>query len=64
VCGGLRFSFAVSEIKPRQFALIFLVLALVGCGQAGQGQAPSVPYSRDSGADMRGGSDGGGGGGM
>jgi hypothetical protein len=65
MCGRLPVSFAVSEIKPRQFAAVFVLLTLVGCGQAapGQGQAPSVPYSRDSGADMRSGPDGGGGGG-
>jgi hypothetical protein len=65
MCGRLRFSFAVSETKPKQFAAVFVLLTLVGCGQvaSGQGQPPYAPYSRDSGADMRNGSDGGGGGG-
>jgi len=48
--------------------VVFLVLALASCAQmsAGQDPAPAWPYSRDSGPDMRGGSDGGGegGGGM
>ncbi len=49
----------------RVFAAIFVVLALVGCAQpiSGQGSAVYAPYSRDGGADMRGGGDGGGGGG-
>jgi hypothetical protein len=49
----------------RLFAAVVVIL-LVGCaeGPASQGQAPSAPYSRDSGADMRSGGDGGGGGGM
>lgn len=65
MCGRRRLSFDVSEIKPRQFAAVFVLLALVGCGQVapGQGQAPYAPYSRDTGADMRNGGDGGGGGG-
>jgi|GEM_PF-3469301 len=65
MCGRPRPSCDVSEIKPRQFAAVFVVLALVGCGQVApeQGQAPYAPYSRDSGSDMRNGGDGGGGGG-
>jgi len=65
MCGRPCPSSDVSAIKPRQFAAVFVLLALVGCGQVapGQGEAPYAPYSRDSGADMRNGSDGGGGGG-
>jgi hypothetical protein len=65
MCGRPRSSSDVAEIKSRQFAAVFVLLALVGCGQVapGQGQTPYAPYSRDSGADMRGGSDGSGGGG-
>jgi hypothetical protein len=46
-------------------AAVLLILALAGCAQVptSQGPAPYAPYSRDSGADMRGGGDGGGGGG-
>jgi hypothetical protein len=54
----------------KSFAAVVVIL-LVGCAQGpasqrptSQGQAPSAPYSRDSGADMRSGGDGGGGGGM
>jgi hypothetical protein len=43
----------------RQLVALFVILAVA----PGQGQAPSAPYSRDSGADMRNGADGGGGGG-
>jgi hypothetical protein len=50
----------------RWLAAVFVILALAGCApvETGQGQAPALPYSRDSGADMRSGPDGGGGGGM
>jgi hypothetical protein len=49
----------------RRVAAVLLILALAGCAQGptSQGPAPYAPYSRDSGADMRGGGDGGGGGG-
>jgi hypothetical protein len=49
----------------RRLAAAFFILVLAGCAQGptSQGQAPSAPYSRDSGADMRNGGDGGGGGG-
>jgi len=41
---------------PRRLAALFLILALAGCAQAamGSGRAPDAPYSRDSGADIRG----------
>ena len=47
----------------KRLATLFVILALGGCVQVALGQAPSAPYSRDSGADMRNGGDGGGGGG-
>jgi hypothetical protein len=48
----------------RRLAAAFFIFVLAGCAQGptSQGQAPSAPYSRDSGADMRNGGDGGGGG--
>lgn len=48
----------------RWLAALFVILALGGCAQVatGPGEAPYASYPRDSGADMRGGGDGGGGG--
>ena len=49
----------------RRVAAVLVIMALAGCAQGptSQGQAPSAPYSHDSGTDIRGGGDGGGGGG-
>lgn len=48
----------------RWLAAVFVILSLGGCTPAATqpGQAPYAPYSHDSGADLRGGTDGGGGG--
>ena len=44
---------------------LLVILTLAGCGPwaTGQGQAQYAPYSRNGASDMRGGSDGGSGGG-
>jgi hypothetical protein len=50
----------------RSLAAALVMFALGGCDLATteQGPAQYAPYSHDSGSDMRGGADGGGGGGM
>jgi hypothetical protein len=50
----------------RSLAAMLVMVALGGCGlpSTEQGQAQHAPYSHDSGSDMRGGADSGGGGGM
>ena len=50
----------------RSVAAVLVMVVLGGCGlpTTEQGQAQYAPYSRDSGSDMRGGADSGGGGGM
>jgi hypothetical protein len=47
-------------------AAVLVMFALGGCGvpTTEQGQAQRAPYTHDSGSDMRGGADSGGGGGM
>jgi hypothetical protein len=50
----------------RRLTAVLVMFALGGCDlpTTEQGQAQHAPYSRDSEPDMRGGADGGGGGGM
>jgi hypothetical protein len=65
MCGRARLSSDVSEIKLRQLAAVFVILALVGCAQVatGQVQAPYAPYSpeNDGNVQDRGGNGGAGG---
>ena len=55
MCGRACFSFDTREIKPRRFAVVLVLLALVGCAPVAteQGTAPAWPYPRNNDQDIR-----------